>query len=77
VLDATASQNGLAQARPFTEAAEVIAVVLTKLYGAGTGGILLPVQSALGISVLLVGVGEGIADLVTFDEAEFIEALFS
>ncbi len=77
VLDATVGQNGLAQARQFTQAVEVTGVVLTKLDGSAKGGIVLAVQSELGIPVKLVGVGEGIADLVTFDEAEFIEALFS
>jgi len=77
VLDATVGQNGLAQARQFTEAVEVTGVVLTKLDGSAKGGIVLAVQAELGIPVKLVGVGEGIADLVTFDEAEFIEALFS
>ena len=76
VLDATTGQNGLAQARQFTEAVDVTGVVLTKLDGSAKGGIVVAVQAELGVPVKLVGVGEGIADLVTFDESEFVDALF-
>ncbi len=77
VLDATTGQNGLVQARQFTEAVEVSGVVLTKLDGSAKGGIVIAVQSELGIPVKLVGLGEGIADLVEFDPDQFVEALFS
>ena len=77
VLDATTGQNGLAQARQFTEAVNVTGVVLTKLDGSAKGGIVVSVQDELGVPVKLVGVGEGIADLLPFDESEFVDALFS
>ena len=77
VLDATTGQNGLAQAKQFTEAVNVTGVVLTKLDGSAKGGIVVSVQTELGVPVKLVGVGEGIADLVPFDESEFVAALFA
>lgn len=77
VLDATTGQNGLAQARQFTEAVDVTGVVLTKLDGSAKGGIVVAVQAELGVPVKLVGIGEGIADLVPFDESDFVEALFA
>jgi fused signal recognition particle receptor len=77
VLDATTGQNGLVQARQFTEAVELTGVVLTKLDGSAKGGIVVAIQSELGIPVKLVGLGEGIGDLVPFDADEFVEALFS
>ena len=77
VLDATTGQNGLAQARQFTEAVDVTGVVLTKLDGSAKGGIVVAVQAELGVPVKLIGVGEGTADLVPFDTSEFVEALFA
>jgi fused signal recognition particle receptor len=77
VLDATTGQNGLVQAAQFTEAVEVTGVVLTKLDGSAKGGIVVAIQSQLGIPVKLVGLGEGADDLVPFDADEFVEALFS
>jgi len=77
VLDATTGQNGLVQARQFTEAVELTGVVLTKLDGSAKGGIVVAIQSELGIPVKLVGLGEGADDLVPFDAEEFVEALFS
>ncbi len=77
VLDATTGQNGLVQAREFTEAVEVTGVVLTKLDGSAKGGITLAIHDQLGIPVKLVGRGEGIDDLFPFDPAEFVDALFS
>ncbi len=77
VLDATTGQNGLAQAREFAEAVDLTGVVLTKLDGSAKGGIVVAVQAELGVPVKLVGVGEGIADLVPFDTSEFVEALFA
>ncbi|MBI2709066.1 MAG: signal recognition particle-docking protein FtsY [Actinobacteria bacterium] len=76
VIDATTGQNGLQQARQFTEAVEVTGVVLTKLDGSAKGGIVFAIQSDLGIPVKLVGLGETADDLVPFDSDEFVEALF-
>jgi len=76
VLDATTGQNGLVQARQFSEAVELTGVVLTKLDGSAKGGIVLAIQHDLGIPVKLVGLGEGADDLVEFDPDEFVEALF-
>jgi fused signal recognition particle receptor len=76
VIDATTGQNGLVQARQFTEATDVTGVVLTKLDGSAKGGIVFAVQTDLGIPVKLVGLGEGIEDLVPFDPDEFVDALF-
>ncbi len=76
VLDATTGQNGLQQARQFTEATDVTGVVLTKLDGSAKGGIVFAIRSELGIPVKLVGLGETAADLVDFDADEFVDALF-
>jgi fused signal recognition particle receptor len=75
VIDATTGQNGLVQARQFTEAVEVTGVVLTKLDGSAKGGIVLAIESELGIPVKLVGLGETADDLVDFDPGEFVDAL--
>jgi fused signal recognition particle receptor len=77
VIDATTGQNGLSQAKAFTEAVDVTGVVLTKLDGTAKGGIVIAIQRALGIPVKLVGLGEGIDDLAEFDPDHFIDALFS
>jgi fused signal recognition particle receptor len=77
VIDATTGQNGLTQAKQFGEAVDVTGVVLTKLDGTAKGGIVIAVQSELGIPVKLVGVGETAADLIPFDPEEFVDALFS
>ncbi len=76
VLDATTGQNGLAQAKQFTEAVGVTGVVLTKLDGTAKGGIVVAIQRELGLPVKLVGIGEGTDDLVPFDADDFVEALF-
>ena len=76
VVDATTGQNGLVQAREFAQAVDVTGVVLTKLDGTAKGGIVLAIQGELGIPVKLVGLGEGLGDLVAFDPAEFAGALF-
>jgi fused signal recognition particle receptor len=76
VVDATTGQNGLAQARQFAEAVEVTGVVLTKLDGTAKGGIVLAIQAEIGLPVKVVGVGEGAEDLIPFDPAEFVDALF-
>jgi fused signal recognition particle receptor len=77
VLDATTGQNGLQQARQFSEATDVTGVVLTKLDGSAKGGIVMAIRSELGLPVKLVGLGETAVDLVDFDAEEFVEALFS
>ncbi|MFZ9384577.1 MAG: signal recognition particle-docking protein FtsY, partial [Ilumatobacteraceae bacterium] len=77
VIDATTGQNGLSQAREFTEAAGVTGVVLTKLDGSAKGGIVFAIETEFGIPVKLVGLGETIGDLVPFDPDEFVAALFS
>jgi fused signal recognition particle receptor len=76
VLDATTGQNGLQQARQFTEATDVTGVVLTKLDGSAKGGIVFAIRSELGIPVKLVGLGESAQDLVDFDPDQFVDALF-
>ena len=75
VLDATTGQNALAQAKVFTEAVDVTGIVLTKLDGTAKGGIVIAVQRELGIPVKLVGLGEGVNDLVAFDPDAFVDAL--
>ena len=77
VIDATTGQNGLVQAKQFTEAVEVTGVVLTKLDGTAKGGIVLAIQNDLGIPIKLVGLGETADDLIPFDPDEFIDALFA
>ena len=76
VLDATTGQNGLTQAREFLGAVGVTGVVLTKLDGSAKGGIVIAIQRELGLPVRYVGLGEGADDLVPFDPAEFVDALF-
>jgi fused signal recognition particle receptor len=75
VLDATTGQNGLEQARVFTEVVNVTGVVLTKLDGTAKGGIVISVQRRLGIPVKLVGLGEGPDDLAPFEPKAFVDAL--
>jgi fused signal recognition particle receptor len=77
VLDATTGQNGLAQARQFTDAVGVTGLVLTKLDGTAKGGIVIAVQRELGIPVKLVGLGEGAHDLAPFDPEAFVDALLT
>jgi fused signal recognition particle receptor len=77
VLDATTGQNGLVQAREFTEAVAVTGVVLTKLDGTAKGGIVVAIQRDLGLPVKMVGVGEDVDDLVSFEPGEFVAALLS
>jgi fused signal recognition particle receptor len=76
VLDATTGQNGLAQAKVFLDAVDVSGVVLTKLDGTAKGGIVVAIQRELGLPVKLVGLGEGVSDLIDFDAAAFVDALF-
>ncbi len=77
VLDATTGQNGLVQAKQFSDVAELTGVVLTKLDGTAKGGIALAIQTELGIPIKLVGLGEGMDDLITFDPDEYVDALFA
>lgn len=75
VLDASTGQNGVAQARAFTEAVDVSGVVLSKMDGTARGGIVLVVREELGVPVKLVGTGEGIGDLEPFRAEAFAERL--
>ena len=75
VLDATTGQNGLIQARVFSEVVDVSGIVLTKLDGSAKGGIVVAVQRELGVPVKLVGLGEGADDLAPFDAGAFVDAL--
>ena len=75
VLDATTGQNGLIQARVFSEVVDVTGIVLTKLDGSAKGGIVVAVQRELGVPVKLVGLGEGADDLAPFDAGAFVDAL--
>jgi fused signal recognition particle receptor len=77
VLDATTGQNGIAQARAFTEAVDVTGVVLTKLDGTAKGGIVLAVREELGVPVRYVGTGEGIDDLQPFRADAFAERILA
>jgi len=75
VIDATTGQNGLAQAREFTNTVGVTGIVLTKLDGTAKGGIVLAIHDELGLPIKLVGIGEGPDDLVAFDPDDFAAAL--
>ena len=75
VLDATIGQNGLAQAKVFSEVVDITGVVLTKLDGTAKGGIVFRVQEDLGVPVKLVGLGEGPDDLAPFEPGAFVDAL--
>ena len=75
VMDATTGQNGLQQARLFTEAARVTGIVLTKLDGTAKGGIVLAIATELGLPVIYAGTGEKIDDLIPFDSKAFIDSL--
>ena len=77
VLDATLGQNGVRQAKVFSEAANLSGVVLTKLDGTAKGGVALAVVQQLGLPIRFIGAGEGIEDLRPFSSYEFVEALLS
>nr|WP_294469384.1 signal recognition particle-docking protein FtsY [uncultured Sellimonas sp.] len=77
VLDGTTGQNALSQAKQFAEAADITGIVLTKMDGTAKGGIVVAIQSELGIPVKYIGVGESIDDLQKFDSDEFVNALFT
>ena len=75
VLDATTGQNAVHQAEEFNKAAELTGIILTKLDGTAKGGIVIAISAGLGVPLKLVGVGEGIDDLIDFDRAAFLEAI--
>lgn len=75
VLDATTGQNAVHQAEEFNKVAKLTGIVLTKLDGTAKGGIVVAISAGLGVPVKLVGVGEGIDDLVDFDRSAFLEAI--
>jgi len=77
VIDATTGQNGLQQARVFTEAVQVTGIILTKLDGSARGGIALAIEDALDIPIKFVGTGESIDDLDPFNPDEYIRGLIS
>ncbi len=76
VLDATTGQNGLLQAKHFTEAVQLTGVMVAKLDGTAKGGIVFAIGKELGIPVRYIGTGEKVEDLAEFDPEGFVEALF-
>jgi fused signal recognition particle receptor len=77
VMDATTGQNGLQQARLFTQSAGVTGIVLTKLDGTAKGGVVVAISRELGVPVRFVGVGEKAGDLLPFNPTEFVDSLFA
>ena len=77
VLDATAGQNGVSQARGFSDAAGCTGIVLAKLDGTAKGGVVIPIRQQFDLPVVFVGVGEQPDDLVVFDVEPFVDALFA
>jgi fused signal recognition particle receptor len=77
VMDATTGQNGLQQARQFTQSAGVTGIVLTKLDGTAKGGVVVAISRELGVPVRYVGVGEKVGDLLPFDSRDFVNSLFA
>jgi fused signal recognition particle receptor len=77
VMDATTGQNGLQQARQFTQSSGVTGIVLTKLDGTAKGGVVVAISRELGLPVRFVGVGEKAADLLPFNPKDFVDSLFS
>jgi fused signal recognition particle receptor len=77
VLDATTGQNGLEQARRFTETSGVTGIVLTKLDGTAKGGVIVAIARELTLPIRYIGVGEKIDDLLPFDPEKFIDSLFA
>jgi fused signal recognition particle receptor len=75
VMDATTGQNGLQQARLFTEAANVTGIVLTKLDGTAKGGIVLAIATELKLPVIYAGIGEKLEDIIPFDSSAFVDSL--
>ncbi len=77
VLDATTGQNGLTQARYFTEAVGITGIFIAKLDGTAKGGIILAICDELKLPIQLIGIGEGLEDMITFNAVDFVEALTS
>ena len=77
MLDSTTGQNGLTQARHFTEAVGVTGIYIAKLDGTAKGGIVLAICDELKVPIKMIGVGEGLEDMVEFNAKEFAEALTS
>lgn len=77
VLDATTGQNGISQAKHFTEAVQCSGIVLAKLDGTAKGGVVVSIRKQIGLPVKFIGVGESAADIAPFDPDEFVEALFA
>ena len=77
VLDATTGQNGLEQARKFTESSGVTGIVLTKLDGTAKGGVIVAIARELGLPIRFIGVGEKVDDLLPFEPEKFIDSLFA
>ena len=76
VIEATTGQNGLEQARKFTETSAVTGIILTKLDGTAKGGVVVAISRELNLPIRYVGVGEQLADLLPFDPAQFVASLF-
>ena len=76
VIDATTGQNGLAQARQFTERSGTTGIILTKLDGTAKGGVVVAIARELGLPIQFVGIGEKVDDLVPFSPREFVDSLF-
>lgn len=76
VIEATTGQNGLEQARRFTESSEVTGIILTKLDGTAKGGVVVAISRELGLPIRYVGVGEQLDDLLPFEPANFVASLF-
>jgi len=77
VLDATTGQNGMSQARAFTDSVEVTAVMLTKLDGTAKGGIVFAIAEELGLPVRFIGTGQEPGDIAPFEAASFVDALLA
>ena len=76
VLDATTGQNGISQARHFTDAVRCTGIILAKLDGTAKGGVVVAIRQQVGLPVKYVGVGEKMEDLALFNPDEFVDALF-
>ena len=77
VLDATAGQNGISQAKGFSEAVQCTGIVLAKLDGTAKGGVIIPIRQQFDLPVKFIGVGERAEDLAVFESHQFVEALFA
>lgn len=77
VIDATTGQNGITQAKIFTESVDVTGLIITKLDGSARGGVALAIESALDIPIKFVGTGEGVGDFAPFDAAEYLSGLIN